>query len=138
MEPIRATGVGRGARWAGRVVSAFPVLMMGTSGVFKLVGAFTDNPQLMQNWAHFGYPPSKLLPIGDLEVGCALVYLFPPTAVLGAILVTGYLGGAIATHVRLGEPVWIAPLFLAVLAWLGLFLRDPRLRALLPLRSPGA
>jgi hypothetical protein len=135
MALIQATGVGRGARWAGRVVSAIPVLMMGMSGVFKLVGAFTDNPQLMQNWTHFGYPPSTLLPIGVLEIGCALVSVFPPTAVLGAVLVTGYLGGAIATHVRVSETYWIAPALLGVFAWLGLFLREPRLRALLPVRE---
>lgn len=129
------SGVGRGTRWAGRVVSAIPVLMMLMSGAFKLVGVFTQNPQLQQNWAHFGYPPSALLPIGILEVGCAFVYAIPRTAVLGAVLVTGYLGGAVATHVRVGESVWIAPALLGAVAWLGLYLRDPRVRALLPVRG---
>ncbi|HUL60813.1 MAG TPA: DoxX family protein [Anaeromyxobacteraceae bacterium] len=128
------TGVGKGTLWTGRVVSALPVLMMAMSGGFKLVGAFTGSEEMLKNWAHFGYPPSALLPIGILEVACALVYAFPRTSVLGAVLVTGYLGGAVATHVRMSESVWFAPALLGALAWLGLFLRDPRLRALLPLR----
>jgi hypothetical protein len=133
-----ANGPGRRAIWAGRVVSAIPVAMMTLSGVMKLAGAFTQDPQRAQNWAHFGYPPSALLPIGVVELCCAALYAVPRTAALGAVLVTGYLGGAIATHVRVSEPVWIAPLLLGVLAWLGLYLRDVRLRALLPVRSePG-
>jgi hypothetical protein len=133
-----ASGPGRRVIWAGRVVSAIPFVMMTLSGAFKLAGAFTQDPQMAQNWAHFGYPPSALLPIGVVELCCAALYAVPRTAVLGAVLVTGYLGGAIATHVRVSEPVWIAPLLLGVLAWLGLYLRDVRLRALLPVRGePG-
>lgn len=130
------TGVGRGALWAGRVASAIPCAMMLLSAVFKLTGAFSHNPELAQSWAHFGYPPQALLPIGVVEAACAIVYAVPRTAVLGAVLVTGYLGGAVATHVRMSEPVWIAPALLGVLAWGGLFLRDPRVRALLPVRDP--
>jgi hypothetical protein len=125
----------RGTIWAGRVASAVPVAMMGLSAVFKLVGAATQNPQMAENWAHFGYPPSALLPIGLVELACAIVYAVPRTAVLGAVLVTGYLGGAVATHVRVSESLWVGPAFLGVLAWLGLFLRDGRIRALLPVRS---
>ena len=130
-----ATGVGKGTLWTGRVVSALPVLVMAMSGAFKLVGAFTGGKELLQNWARSGYPPGTLLPIGVLEIACALLYAFPRTSALGAVLVTGYLGGAVATHVRLSESTWIAPAVLGALAWLGLFLRDPRLRALLPLRQ---
>jgi DoxX-like family len=122
--------VGRKALWAGRVVSALPVFMMGLSGVLKLAGG----PQMMKDWAAFGYPPSALLPIGLVELACALVYVIPQTSVLGAVLVTGYLGGAVATHVRVSQVVWFGPALLGVLAWLGLFLRDPRIRQLLPLR----
>jgi DoxX-like family len=129
------TTVSRRALWAGRVLSALPVLVMGLSGVFKVVGALSGNPELHANWAKFGYPPGALLPIGVVELACALVYALPGTAVLGAILVTGYLGGAVATHVRASESVWVAPFLFGVLAWLGIFLRDPRLRALLPLRQ---
>ncbi len=122
--------VGRKALWAGRVVSAVPVLMMALSGVFKLAGG----PQMAKDWAGFGYPPGTLLPIGVTEISCALLYAISRTSVLGAVLVTGYLGGAVATHVRVSQAVWFAPALLGAVAWLGLYLRDPRLRALLPLR----
>jgi hypothetical protein len=123
--------VGRKALWAGRVVSAIPVLMMALSGVFKLGGG----PQMAKDWAALGYPPSALLPVGVAEIACALLYAVPRTSVLGAVLVTGYLGGAVATHVRVLQAVFPAPAILGALAWLGLYLRDPRLRALLPLRQ---
>jgi len=116
--------------WAGRAASALPVFLMVMSGGMKLAGS----PEIVKNWATFGYPRDTLVPIGVTEIACALLYVFPRTAVLGAILVTGYLGGAVATHVRISQPVWFAPALLGVLAWLGLFLRDARLRALLPLR----
>jgi hypothetical protein len=73
--------------------------------------------------------------IAIVELACVLLYAIPRTSVLGAILLTGYLGGAISTHVRAGEPFYL-PLGVGVIVWLGLFLRDARLRALLPLRSP--
>jgi hypothetical protein len=123
-------GVSSKAIWAGRVVSAIPVFMMGLSGILKLAGG----ARMTADWAAFGYPQSALFPIGVTELACALVYAIPRTSVLGAVLVAGYLGGAVATHVRLSQPVWPAPLLLGVLAWLGLYLRDPRLRELLPLR----
>jgi hypothetical protein len=104
--------------------------MMGLSGVLKLAGG----ERMATDWAAFGYPHSALIPIGVTELSCALVYAIPRTSVLGAVLVAGYLGGAVATHVRLSQPVWPAPALLGVLAWLGLWLRDPRLRELLPLR----
>jgi hypothetical protein len=122
--------VGRKTLWAGRVVSALPVLMMLASGTLKLAGG----EQMMKGWAAFGYPPSALVPIGVTEIACALLYAIPRTSVLGAVLLTGFLGGAVATHVRASQAVWFAPALLGALAWLGLFLRDPRLRALLPLR----
>jgi len=75
-----------------------------------------------------------LLTLGIVEASCAILYLIPRTAVLGAILVTGYLGGAVATHARVGDPAFITPALLGVIAWLGLFLRDRRVRALIPLR----
>ncbi len=130
-----ATAVGKRTLWTGRVVSAFPVLVMAMSGGFKVVGAVTSSKELLQNWAASGYPPGALLPIGVLEIACALLYAIPRTSVLGAVLVTGYLGGAVATHVRMSQAIWIAPALLGAIAWLGLFLRDPRLRALLPLRQ---
>ena len=82
---------------------------------------------------HLGYPEHPFA-LAIVEVSCTLVYLIPRTAVLGAILLTGYLGGAIATHVRLLEMQFLTPLVLGVLIWGGLFLRDPRVRALIPIR----
>jgi Mn2+/Fe2+ NRAMP family transporter len=73
--------------------------------------------------------------IGILEIACTVIYVIPRTSVLGAILLTGYLGGATATHVRIGDPSFFGPVIFGVLVWLGLWLRDARLRALLPLRS---
>jgi hypothetical protein len=123
-------GVSRKRIWAGRVVSAIPTFIMGLAGILKLAGG----QQMTTGWAAFGYPLSTLFPIGVTELACALLYAIPRTSVLGAVLVTGYLGGAVATHVRLSQPVWTVPALLGVLAWLGLWLRDPRLRELLPLR----
>ena len=117
--------------WAGRILSALPVLMMLMSAGMK----FMQPPPVVEMFSgKFGYPASTLLGIGALEALCAVLYAIPRTAVLGAILVTGYLGGAIATHVRVGDP-FVAPLVLGVLVWAGLYLRDERLRRLLPLSS---
>lgn len=85
-------------------------------------------------FAQLGWPITVAAAIGIVELLCIVLYLIPATSVLGAILLTGYLGGAIATHVRIGEP-FIAPLLLGVVVWLGLYLRDHRIRALIPLRS---
>ncbi|HEY7512173.1 MAG TPA: DoxX family protein, partial [Vicinamibacteria bacterium] len=81
----------------------------------------------------FGYPQTSFLPIGLLEAACAVLYAIPQTAVLGAVLVTGYLGGAVATHVRVGD-AFLSPVVLGAIAWAGLYLREPRLWPLLPLR----
>ncbi len=125
---------GRGALWAGRIASALPVIMMAVSAAMKIV----RNPQVLQDWGpRFGYPDGTLIAIGVTELACAVLYVIPRTSVLGAILVTGYLGGATASHVRISEVAFIAPVVLGILAWGGLFLRDPRLRALLPLRQDG-
>ena len=136
---MQTTVPDRRTLWAGRVVSALPPLLMAMSASFKLVGALTGGKEMMENWVGSGYPPGALLPIGIVELACAILYVIPRTSVLGAVLVTGYLGGAVATHVRMSQGVWIAPAILGALAWLGLYLRDARLRVLLPLRrSPDA
>ena len=116
--------------WAGLIASALPVLMLLFSAVIKLLNL----ANVVTEFARLGYPESRVLGIGMLELACTIVYLIPRTSVLGAILLTGYLGGATATHVRVGDP-FFAPPILGVLLWLGLYLRDERLRALLPLRS---
>ncbi len=84
--------------------------------------------------AHYGYPDSLVVIIGILEVACTIVYLIPRTSVLGAILLTGYLGGATATNVRIFDSSYVVTVVLGVLVWGGLFVRDNRLRALIPLR----
>jgi hypothetical protein len=128
---IQTAPVSKTALWAGRILSALIVLALLMSGSGKLAGG----PDLVEGFQHLGWDPSYALGLGILEIACAVIYAIPRTAVLGAILVTGYFGGAVATHVRLGEPLFIAALTLGVIAWLGLYLRDNRLRALVPLRS---
>jgi DoxX-like protein len=128
-EPVTRTGPSKGALWTGRVISALPVLML----VFSAVMKFLKPKEVMEGFVHLGYPERLALGLGILELACTLLYVIPQTAVLGAILLTAYLGGATASHVRIGEPFY-TPIILCVLVWLGLFLRDPRLRALIPLR----
>jgi hypothetical protein len=117
--------------WAGRIISVLPVLMLAFSGVMKLAKV----APVLQGFARYGYPESLILVIGILEIACTVVYAIPRTSVLGAILLTGYLGGATATNVRIGDPSFLITVILGVLAWVGLYLRDERLRALIPLRS---
>lgn len=117
--------------WTGRVLSALPVAMLLFSASMKLSHA----PQFVDAWVNkFGFSEGSLTGIGLLEIACAVVYVVPRTAVLGAILLAGYLGGAVATHVRIGDPGFVTPLVLGIMAWAGLYLRDERVRSLLPLR----
>lgn len=116
--------------WVGYVVSAVPVLMLLMSAIMK----FAKPPAVVEGFTHLGWPENLALALGVVELVCVIIYVIPQTAVLGAILLTGYLGGAIATHVRIGEG-FIGPAIFGVLVWLGLYLRDPRLRALVPLRN---
>jgi hypothetical protein len=120
--------VSKAALWTGRVLSALPVLMLLFSASMK----FSSSPDLAKGFEHLGWPVRLASGLGILEIACTLLYVIPRTAVTGAILVTGYLGGAIATHVRIGDAVYLHIVFI-VLVWGGLYLRDPRLRALLPL-----
>ena len=127
---LDATAPSRKAIWTGWILGAIPVLLMAMSSVMK----FSRSAQLLESWRQFGYPEGTLIAIAAAELACAVLYAVPRTAVLGAILVTGFLGGATATHIRVGQTAFVAPVVLGVLAWAGLFLREPRLRALLPLR----
>lgn len=95
---------------------------------------FIKPPGFADGLAHMGWTEGQMFYLGILEISCTLLYLFPRTVVLGAILLTGYLGGATAAHVRVGDPFFI-PVVLGAMLWLGLYLRDSRIRALLPLRS---
>jgi hypothetical protein len=112
-------------------VSAIPILTLGFSALLKLSGS----PQMTeQMYATLQFPKDAIFALGLLELVCVLIYVIPQTAVLGAILLTGYLGGAIASHYRIHDN--FAPaLALGVLVWFGLYLRDARLRELLPLTS---
>jgi hypothetical protein len=111
-------------------MSALPVLMLLFSATMKLLKL----PAAVEGFAHLGYPEHVALPLGIVELTATVLYVIPHTSVLGAILLTGYLGGATATHVRIGEPFHMA-IALGILVWGGLYLRDARLRALLPLRQ---
>lgn len=115
--------------WLGYTLSALPVLLLLISGVMKLLKPVP----VAEGFVHLGYPESLALGIGIVELLCTLLYVIPRTSVLGAILLTGYLGGATASHVRIGES-FLAAIVLGVLVWGGLYLRNERLRLLLPLQ----
>jgi hypothetical protein len=119
--------------WLGRIMSALPILFLLMDGVMKLIKPAVVVDATVQ----LGYRENVILPLGIVLLACTVLYAIPRTAVLGAILLTGYLGGAVATHVRMGEGVFpiVFPIIFGVLIWGGLFLRDQRLRALIPLTS---
>jgi hypothetical protein len=120
----------------GLVVSALPVLFLTFDGVIKVI----ETAPVVEAFARLGYPESLAHGIGFLELACLVAYALPRTAILGAILLTGFLGGAISCHVRIGDPLFshvLFPVYVAALLWAGLFLREPRLAALLPFRKPG-
>jgi len=120
--------------WTGRIMSALVVLFLLMDGVMKLV-----NPApVVEGMTKLGYPLSLTSVIGIVLLVCVAVFAIPRTSVLGAILLTGYLGGAVASQLRVGLPWFsnvLAPVYIGVLIWGGLFLRDRRLRALIPVRS---
>lgn len=129
MDTNTPASTSKGALWTGRVLSYLPCLLLLFSGGMKLV----HPPSLDEGFAQLEIPIGLAFAIGVLEIGCTILYLIPRTAILGAILLTGYLGGAILTHLRVGDPSWVLPLLLGVSLWGGLWLRDARLRALTPL-----
>jgi hypothetical protein len=118
--------------WIGRALSAIPLAAM----LFSAAGKLTGDPQMADVMVGvLGFSRETLVVIALLELACAVLYSIPQTAVLGAVLMTGYFGGAIAAHVRVADNMnSTGPLLLGILAWAGLYLREPRLRALLPLR----
>jgi hypothetical protein len=115
--------------WIGRVVSILPSLLFIVSALMKLKGG----PEVMKGLTHLGIPASMMMPLAILELSCVVIYLIPATSVLGAILLTGYIGGAICTHWRVGDPFY-AQIAIGIVVWLGLYLRDDRLKQLIPLR----
>ena len=127
----------KAALWGGRVMSGLPALFLLMDGAMKLV----KPAPVVTATVELGYPESVIVPLGIVLLASTVLYLVPRTAVLGAILLTGYLGGAVATHVRVGNPMLthtLFPVYLATLLWGGLCLRDARLRGLLPFRAPAA
>jgi len=121
-------------RWAGRTMTALPVLFLLFDSVIKLIRI----DPVAQSFTQLGYPVHLAVAIGVIELVCLAAYVVPRSSVLGAILLTGYLGGAVATHVRVGSPLWshvLFPIYVAALLWGGLYLLEGRLRALVPLRT---
>jgi len=118
--------------WTGRILSGLMVLFLLFDGIIK----FMKIQPVIDTFAQLGWPIKFAVPIGIIDVVCAVLYAIPRTAVLGALLMTGLLGGAIATHVRIESPLFSHTLFgvyMGLVAWGALYLREPRLRALLPL-----
>ena len=134
--PTNSTAaISKKALWAGHIISALPVLFL----LLDSIGKFVRPAAVVEGTVKLGYSETVILPLGIVLLVCTALYAIPNTSVLGAILLTGYLGGAVATHVRVGDPLFshvLVPVYVSVLVWLGLYLRDARLRALVPfLRS---
>ena len=131
---VSAEALPRRTVWTGRIVTWLPALFLLVDGLAKLF----KPRQVLEGTVKLGYSESVIIPLGIILITCTVLYLIPRTAVLGAILLTGYLGGAVATHVsRLGDG-WFGVVFavtFGVLLWLGLYLREARIRELLPLRN---
>ena len=132
MQTIKENG--RGARWTGRILSGIAVLFL----VLDSLGKLFRLPAVVKGTADLGYPASTIFPIGLILLLCVIAYVIPSTSAFGAVLLTGYLGGAVATHVRVGAPLLshtLFPIYVALFVWGGLFLRDAGLRAFFPWRT---
>ncbi len=135
MQPSdRTTTVSTGSLWTGRIFVALIFLFMLFDGGIKVLRM----APAVEGTARLGYPTSLVLPIGVVGLVCAFLYAIPRTSLLGAILLTGFLGGATATQVRVQDPWFFFPVVIGMIVWVGPFLMDERLRALIPLRSPKA
>ena len=125
---MRNQAISNRALWAGRIISTLPSLFLLIDGIMKLV-----KPRVVvEATAQLGYPESVIVGIGIVLLACTILYLIPRTAIFGAILLTGYLGGAVATHVRISGPLFniVFPVILGAMLWGGLYLRDQRVRSL--------
>jgi DoxX-like family len=129
----RTSGVSRKPLWSGRILSAALVLFLLFDGITKLI----RDSHVVEGMALLGYPDHLIVPIGIQVLACTVIYVIPRTAILGAILLTGHLGGATASMLRIGDSQhpYFFPVVFGILVWLGLYLRDDRLRKLIPIRK---
>jgi hypothetical protein len=124
----------KGQLWAGRILSGLAVLFL----LFDVTLKFIKPEAVIKGTTDLGYSVTQITPLAIVLLICTLLYVLPMTQVLGAILLTGYLGGAVATHVRHGDPLFshiLFPTYLGAFLWLGLYLRDPALRNFVPFRK---
>jgi DoxX-like family len=129
----QAAPISKGQLWAGRILSGIAVLFM----LFDTVIHAMKPPAVVQGFAQLGFPLSIAIPLSTFELIGIVLYVIPRTSAFGAILLTGYLGGAVAAQVRIGAPLFstlLAPVYVALFLWGGLYFRDERVRALIPLR----
>lgn len=126
--------VSRRTLWVARIIGGLATLFILMDGVMKLL----NPPPVTEATVALGWPAHLILWLGILEVVCIVLYLLPQTSILGAILMTGYLSGAVATHVRIGSPLFsvVFPILLGLMLWAALYISDARVRALIPLREP--
>lgn len=126
--------VSKGALWTGRVLSGLAAAFL----TFDFSIKFAKLQPVIDAFNQLNFPLTLIVPIATILLVCVVIYLIPQTSILGAILLTGYLGGAVVTHLRHQDPLFshvLFPVYMGILLWLGLYLREPRLRALVPFRS---
>ena len=132
------TAIENPARWSGRTAGYLCTILVAVFLTFDAILKIFRLGPAVDGTTALGYPTETVLWIGLIEFVCLLLYLVPRTSVLGALLLTGYLGGAVATHVRIGSPLFthtLFPIYVALLLWAGLYLREKRLQALVPIRT---
>lgn len=120
--------------WAGIILSVLPILFLTMDAVLK----FVKPEEVVKGTTELGYSETVILPLGVVLLVSVVLYAIPQTAIFGAVMLTAYLGGAVATHVRIGNPLFshvLFPVYLGIVIWLGLYLRDTRLRVLIPIRK---
>ncbi len=130
---MQATPTSKTTLWAGIIISALAILFLAFDSVIKVI----QHVEAVRPTTELGYAANLVLPIGIIELVCLLLYAYPRTSILGAILLTGHLGGAVATHLRAGSDWFplLFPFIIGALIWGGLYLRDHGLRTLIPLRG---
>lgn len=134
MESVTEThSTSKAMLWTGRIMSFLPSALL----LLDAAGKLAKPAQVVEATIKLGYPENVIFPIGIILLICVIIYLIPKTSVLGAILLTGYLGGAVATHVRAGGSLFeiLFPAIFGALIWGGIYLRDERIRALIPLKK---